>query len=53
MSAELQEAGLTAGACFVPVTGSTFDLTELKVTGYEEATEADVAVQTLDDAGRR
>ena len=51
-SAELQESGITAGACFVPVTGSTFDLTDLKVTGYEEATEADVYIQTLDEYGR-
>lgn len=51
-SAELQEDGLTAGVCFVPVTGSTFDLTDLKVTGYEESTEADVYVQTLDGVGR-
>ena len=51
-SAELQQYGLTAGACFVPVTGSTFDLTDLKVTGYEEATEGDVQIQTLDFAGR-
>ena len=51
-SAELQENGLTTGACFVPVQGSTFDLTELKVTGYEESTEGDVQIQTLDEAGR-
>ena len=51
-SAELQESGITAGACFIPVTGKTFDLTDLKVTGYDESTEADVQVQTLDDAGR-
>ena len=51
-SAELQENGLTAGACFVPVSGSTFDLTELKVTGYDESTEGDVYIQTLDDLGR-
>ena len=51
-SAELQQYGLTAGACFVPVTGSTFDLTELKVTGYDESTEGDLQLQTLDDAGR-
>jgi len=51
-SAELQEAGLTAGACFVPVTGSTFDLTDLKVTGYDESTEADLQIQTLDEFGR-
>ena len=53
-SAELQENGLTVGACFVPVSGTTIDLTELKVTGYEAeaGTEADVQVQTLDEYGR-
>ena len=51
-SAELQESGITAGACFVPVTGSTFDLTDLKVTGYVESTEADLQIQTLDEYGR-
>ena len=51
-SADLQQYGLTAGACFVPVSGATFDLTDLKVTGYEETTEADVQIQTLDYAGR-
>ena len=51
-SAELQESGLTAGACFVPVTGANFDLTDLKVTGYDEATEGDVQIQTLDEYGR-
>ena len=51
-SAELQQYGLTAGACFVPVTGSTFDLTDLRVTGYDEATEGDLQIQTLDYAGR-
>ena len=51
-SAELQEYGLTAGACFVPVSGTTFDLTDLKVTGYEESTEGEVAIQTLDEYGR-
>ena len=51
-SAKLQQYGLTAGACFVPVEGQTFDLTELKVTGYAESTEGDVYVQTLDEYGR-
>jgi hypothetical protein len=51
-SAELQEYGLTAGACFVPVSGNMFDLTELKVTGYEEASEGDLYIQTLDEYGR-
>ena len=43
---------MTAGACFIPVQGSTFDLTDLKVTGYEESTEADIQIQTLDEYGR-
>ena len=51
-SADLQEYGLTAGACFVPVSGNMFDLTELKVTGYEEASEGDLYIQTLDEYGR-
>ena len=38
----------------MPVSGTTFDLTELTVTGYdaEAGTEADVQVQTLDEYGR-
>ena len=51
-SAELQEAGLTAGACFIPVQGSNFDLLDLKATGYGESTEADLQIQTLDEYGR-
>ncbi len=51
-SAELQEYGLTAGACFIPVSEQKFDLLDLKVTGFEEYTEADVYVQTLDEYGR-
>ena len=51
-SAELQEYGLTAGACFIPVSAQKFDLLDLKVTGFEEYTEADVYVQTLDEYGR-
>ena len=51
-SAKLQADGLTVGACFIPVQGATFDLTELKVTGYDEATEGDVQIQTLDKYGR-
>ena len=51
---DTQEGGLTIGAQFVPVSGGTFDLTDLKVTGYdpEVGTEADVQVQTLDEYGR-
>jgi hypothetical protein len=51
-SAELQEYGLTAGACFIPVSAQKFDLTDLKVTGYEEASEGDLYIQTLDEYGR-
>ena len=53
-SANTQDGGVTVGSQFVPVSGSTFDLTELKVTGYEAeaGTEADVQVQTLDEFGR-
>jgi hypothetical protein len=50
--AELQEDGITAGACFIPVSAQKFDLLDLKVTGFEEYTEADVYVQTLDEFGR-
>lgn len=50
--ADIDMAGLTAGSCFIPVSGKTIDLTELKVVGYEEATEGDVNVQTLDEFGR-
>lgn len=52
--AQLQEFGLTAGACFIPVSGKTFDLTDLTVTGYdaEEGTDSEMYVQTLDEAGR-
>ncbi len=51
-SAGLQNNGITAGAAFIPVSGTTFDLTDLKVTGYETSTEGDVYVQTLDEYGR-
>lgn len=53
-SADTQENGLTVGAQFVPVSGSTCDLTDLRVTGYdaESGTEADVQLQTLDEYGR-
>ena len=50
--AELQKNGLTAGTCFIPVSGAdVIDLTELTVTGYEGDTKAKVEVQTLNDAG--
>lgn len=34
--AELQEAGLTVGSCFVPVSGTMIDLADLTVQGYQE-----------------
>ena len=42
------------GTCFVPVTGATFNLQELTVTGYDRADgfAGDVNVQTLDVVGR-
>ena len=42
------------GTCFVPVTGSTFNLQDLTVTGYDRADgfAGDVNVQTLDVIGR-
>ena len=45
---------MTAGACFIPVQGNTFDLTQLKISGYdaEDGTEGDVYIQTLDEYGR-
>ena len=49
---KLQKNGLTIGAQFIPVSGKSFDLVDLKVTGYAESTEADVQVQTLDEFGR-
>ena len=53
-SATLQEYGLTAGAAFVPVTGATFDLTDLTVTGYDtdQGTDSEMYIQTLDEYGR-
>ncbi len=40
------------GACFVPVSGSTIDLNDLKVVGYSDICEGDVNVQILDSLGR-
>ena len=53
-SAELQQDGISAGTCFVPVTGEVIDLADLKVTGYDadEGTDSDVEIQTLDEYGR-
>ena len=52
--AELQAAGLTAGACFIPVTGKTFDLSTLSVVGYDKEDGCDGAVQlqTLNEFGQ-
>ncbi len=51
----LREGFKAAGAQFIPVTGSTVDLTDITVTGYdtEEGTEEEVSVQTLDKNGSR
>ena len=48
-------AGFKAiGSQFVAVSGTTIDLTDIKVTGYnpEDGTEADVDIQGLDATGR-
>ena len=52
---DLREGFKAAGAQFVPVSGTTIDLTEITVTGYdkEEGTEEDVSVQTLNKNGGR
>ena len=50
---ELREGFKAAGAQFVPVSGTTIDLTDITVTGYdkEEGTEEEVSVQTLNKNG--
>ena len=48
---ETIEGGISGGASFVPVSGSTIDLAELTVTGYDGSTSSDVEVQTLDEYG--
>ena len=50
---DLREGFKAAGAQFVPVSGTTIDLTDITVTGYdkEEGTEEEVSVQTLDKNG--
>ena len=52
---DLREGFKAAGAQFVPVSGTTIDLTEITVTGYdkEEGTAEQVSVQTLDKNGSR
>ena len=50
---DLREGFKAAGAQFVPVSGTTIDLTDITVTGYdtEEGTAEQVSVQTLDKNG--
>ena len=52
---DLREGFKAAGAQFVPVSGTTIDLTDITVTGYdkEEGTEEEVSVQTLNKNGGR
>ena len=49
--AELQDGGITAGTCFIPISGGKVDLTEMKVTGYTGETKGEVYVQTLNEFG--
>ena len=49
--AELQDGGITAGTCFIPISAEKVDLTEIKVTGYTGETKAEVYVQTLNEFG--
>ena len=50
---DLREGFKAAGAQFVPVSGTTIDLTDITVSGYdkEEGTAGEVSVQTLDKNG--
>ena len=53
---DLQLAGLSAGAAFVPVSGNVVDLIDITVTGYKDAQgngtcEGGVQAQTLDAGG--
>ena len=50
---DLREGFKAAGAQFVPVSGTTIDLTDITVTGYnkEEGTAEEVSVQTLNKNG--
>ena len=43
---------MTAGASFIPISAEKIDLTEMKVTGYDEEARGEVQVQTLDEYGR-
>ena len=48
---DLREGFKAAGAQFVPVSGTTIDLTDITVTGYEGETAEEVSVQTLNKNG--
>ena len=48
---ELPADGLSVGAAFVPVSGNTIDLVDIKVAGYEGETWGDVQIQTLTGSG--
>ncbi len=54
-SVALRSGAKPAGAAFVPVTGSTIDLQDIKVSGYNAEdgyAEGDISVQTLTPGGR-
>ena len=48
---ETIDGGISAGASFVPVSGSTVDLGDITVSGYTGSTGEDIEVQTLDEYG--
>ena len=48
---ETIDGGISAGASFVPVSGSTVDLGDITVSGYTGSTGVDIEVQTLDEYG--
>ena len=45
------DQGISAGACFIPVSGDTIDLGDIKVVGNEGALDSEVEAQTLDEYG--
>lgn len=51
----MREGFKAQGACFIPVSDATIDLTDVVVTGYdkEEGTDSDVYIQSLDAAGKQ
>ena len=51
-SGELRYGFKGVGAQFAAVSGTAIDLTDIKVTGYDEATEGEVSVQVLDAYGK-